>query len=197
MEKFQTSAATMPSSSVLEKIHTQVKTDRTLTYVHHVLAEWFLSQPEYLGDRHWPASMEFGMSAVGVPETQFLNEVRIKYPSLTIVTILCSGRPLYMNEEMNLSDAFIAAWLPGTQGGGVADVLFGKNDFVGKLSFQWPLDPCLTTQYNGTHGDDPPFSNLMLPIGYGLAYDDESPISTLKVDHLRTCTNHVRTKTKI
>ncbi|CEM37491.1 unnamed protein product [Vitrella brassicaformis CCMP3155] len=152
---------------------------------------------EYLGDRHWPASMEFGMSAVGVPETQFLNEVRIKYPSLTIVTILCSGRPLYMNEEMNLSDAFIAAWLPGTQGGGVADVLFGKNDFVGKLSFQWPLDPCLTTQYNGTHGDDPPFSNLMLPIGYGLAYDDESPISTLKVDHLRTCTNHVRTKTKI
>ncbi|CEM37499.1 unnamed protein product [Vitrella brassicaformis CCMP3155] len=133
---------------------------------------------EYFGDRQWPASMHF-------TETQLLNKVRSKYPSLTIVTILCSGRPLYMNEEMNLSDAFIAAWLPGTQGGGVADVLFGKSDFVGKLSFQWALNPCMTMQYNGTHGDDPLFSNMMLPIGYGLAYSDDSLMPTLKVDHLQ------------
>ncbi|CEM27137.1 unnamed protein product [Vitrella brassicaformis CCMP3155] len=142
---------------------------------------------EYFGDRHWPASMDFGQFRVGAADAGFLEEVRTKYPSLTIVTLLSSGRPLYVNKEINLSDAFIAVWLPGTQGGGVADVLFGKNDLVGKLSFQWALDPCVTMEYNGAHGNDPPFTNLMLPIGYGLTYDDESLMPTLNVDHLPQC----------
>src|SRR3546814_17857456 len=61
-----------------------------------------------------------------------------------VVTVLLSGRPLYANDLINLSDAFVAGWLPGSEGKGVADVLFagadGKpaHDFRGTLSFAWP-----------------------------------------------------------
>ena len=55
-----------------------------------------------------------------------------------VVTILLSGRPLILNSALTDSRAFIAAWLPGTEGAGVADVLFGDAKFTGKLSRTWP-----------------------------------------------------------
>ena len=55
-----------------------------------------------------------------------------------VVVVLLSGRPLVINEHLELMDAFVAAWLPGTEGQGVADVLLGDKPFKGKLSFNWP-----------------------------------------------------------
>ena len=63
-----------------------------------------------------------------------------------MVAILLSGRPLWQNRELNLANAYVAAWLPGTEGGGISDVLFRKKDgavnydFTGKLSYSWPRD---------------------------------------------------------
>jgi beta-glucosidase len=57
---------------------------------------------------------------------------------IPVVTVLVSGRPLVVNHELNASAAFVAAWLPGSEGQGVADVLFGDHDFQGTLSFTWP-----------------------------------------------------------
>ncbi|MBI3350668.1 MAG: glycoside hydrolase family 3 protein [Burkholderiales bacterium] len=66
-----------------------------------------------------------------------------------VVTLLYSGRPLYVNDLANRSDAFIAAWLPGTEGTGLADVLVAPAagepawpGFKGRLSFPWPASPC-------------------------------------------------------
>ncbi len=65
-----------------------------------------------------------------------------------VVTVFLSGRPLYANDLINLSDSFVAAWLPGTEGKGVTDVLVagadGKpaHDFRGKLTFPWPAVAC-------------------------------------------------------
>jgi beta-glucosidase len=65
-----------------------------------------------------------------------------------VVTLLYSGRPLYVNDLANRSDAFIAAWLPGTEGAGLADVLVAPADsqpwpgFTGRLPFPWPAGPC-------------------------------------------------------
>src|SRR3954469_20321795 len=65
---------------------------------------------------------------------------------IPVVAVLLSGRPLWQNRELNLANAYLAAWLPGSEGGGVADVLFRKNDgsvnydFTGQLSFSWPRD---------------------------------------------------------
>ena len=68
-----------------------------------------------------------------------LNERGVK-----VVSVFYSGRPLYMTEEINLSDAFVAAWLPGTEADGITDVLFDHtdHDFVGRLSFSWPASKC-------------------------------------------------------
>jgi beta-glucosidase len=88
-----------------------------------------------------------------------------------VVTVFLSGRPLYVNDLLNLSDAFIAAWLPGTEGRGVADVMFknaaGKvnHDFRGTLSFSWPKSACQDSLNWGDQGYAPLF-----PLGYGLTY---------------------------
>lgn len=63
---------------------------------------------------------------------------RIRAAGIPVVTVLVSGRPLLVNRELEASDAFVAAWLPGSEGGGVADVLFGAVDFSGRLGFTWP-----------------------------------------------------------
>jgi beta-glucosidase len=90
------------------------------------------------------------------------------------IAVFLSGRPLWVNSHINASDAFVAAWLPGSEGGGVADVLFGKADFKGKLSFSWPR---LATQYTLNVGDktyDPLFA-----YGYGLSYAKRSKVGML------------------
>ena len=63
---------------------------------------------------------------------------RIAARGIPVVTVLMSGRPLVVNEELAASAAFVAAWLPGSEGAGVADVLFGDHDFVGRLPMAWP-----------------------------------------------------------
>src|SRR6185295_1760958 len=65
---------------------------------------------------------------------------KLKDAKVKIVSVFLSGRPLWVNPFLNASDAFVAAWLPGTEGDGVADVLFGAHDFRGKLSFSWPAN---------------------------------------------------------
>ena len=57
---------------------------------------------------------------------------------IPVVTVLVSGRPLMVDEELAASSAFVAAWLPGSEGGGIADVLFGDYDFAGRLPMAWP-----------------------------------------------------------
>ena len=65
-----------------------------------------------------------------------------------MATVFVAGRPMYMNRELNRSDGFVAAWLPGTEGDGVADLLVkGRHTgpgFTGKLSYSWPATPCET-----------------------------------------------------
>ena len=91
-----------------------------------------------------------------------------KAAGASIVSVFLSGRPLWTNPEINLSDVFIAAWLPGSESGGIADVIFKTKpdyDFTGKLSFSWPA---LATQalLNPQHAD----YNPLFPLGYGLTY---------------------------
>jgi beta-glucosidase len=96
---------------------------------------------------------------------------------IPVVSVFLSGRPLWVNPEINASDAFVAAWLPGTEGGGVADLLFRRDpdfDFTGRLSFSWPATAADFANNAGSPDYDPLF-----PIGYGLSYGDESEVATL------------------
>lgn len=85
-----------------------------------------------------------------------------------VVTVFLSGRPLEVNDLLALSDAFIAAWLPGSEGGGVADLLFRRADgrmayaFRGRLPFAWPRDAA-DADYAARR------RNPLFPYGFGLA----------------------------
>ncbi len=82
------------------------------------------------------------------------------------VVVMVSGRPLVVNREMEKASAFVAAWLPGSEGGGVADVLFGDFDFQGTLSFSWPS---YETQ-NPNRGDES--YEPLFPYGFGLRMEE-------------------------
>ena len=57
----------------------------------------------------------------------------LKAQNIPVVSVFITGRPLWVNAELNASDSFVAAWLPGSEGGnGIADVVFGDYDFTGK-----------------------------------------------------------------
>jgi len=78
------------------------------------------------------------------------------------VVILFSGRPLIINTQLNQASAFVAAWLPGTEGAGITDVLFGDYGFVGKLPVTWPN---AVTQEPINSGDG---KTGLFPFGYGI-----------------------------
>jgi beta-glucosidase len=97
--------------------------------------------------------------------------LRVRERSQKLVIILLSGRPMIITDELELADAFVAAWLPGTEGQGVADVLFGDRPFTGKLPYTWPRAKTqLPFDFDNlpTEGDDAP----LFPPGYGLTYRD-------------------------
>lgn len=64
----------------------------------------------------------------------------LREKGVPIITVLISGRPMIINPVLHMSDVFIAAWLPGTEGSGIADILFGDFSPQGLLSFSWPKD---------------------------------------------------------
>lgn len=120
-------------------------------------AEWFgdLRSLEYRG--------------AGGAELALLQQLR--QASVPSVCVFLTGRPLWIEPQLTACDAFVVAWLPGSEGGGVADVLFRKADgrvgfnFAGKLSFSWPR----TASQTALNRNDPNYDPLF-PYGFGLRY---------------------------
>ncbi len=98
--------------------------------------------------------------------------------AMDCVVVLISGRPLLINDELASAKAFVAAWLPGSEGAGVADVLFGDAAFRGKLPMTWPksFDQLPINKGDGKEG--------LFAYGFGLTYQSEHKIPTGGVDKL-------------
>ncbi|MBR0552531.1 exo 1,3/1,4-beta-D-glucan glucohydrolase [Sphingomonadaceae bacterium LXI357] len=100
---------------------------------------------------------------------------KLKAQGIPVVAVMITGRPLFMNPVLNTADAFVTAWLPGSEGEGVADVLVaGKDgkvryDFTGRLPAAWPATA-------KAHGD------VLFPYGYGLSLADHPAWQTLSED---------------
>jgi beta-glucosidase len=128
---------------------------------------------EMVGDR---PTLEFSPSDKSALETL----KKLKAAGIPTVSVFLSGRPMWVNPELNASDAFVAAFLPGSEGGGVADVLFrgpdgrARFDFKGKLSFSWPKRADQGPLNRGDANYDPLFA-----YGYGLSQDEHSEVPQL------------------
>jgi beta-glucosidase len=96
----------------------------------------------------------------------------LKAQGIPVVAVLLTGRPLWLNAHINAADAFVVAWLPGSEGVGVADVLVAatdgspRHDFSGRLSYDWPN--------KDLNAEDAalPVTDLLFEYGYGLSYDN-------------------------
>jgi len=114
------------------------------------------------------------------PEDGLVLLKKFKAAGIPTVSVFLSGRPLWVNPELNQSDAFVAAWLPGTEGAGVADVLIAgtdgnpRFDFSGKLSYSWPETAAQAEVNVGDADYHPQFA-----YGYGLDYADDTTVGVL------------------
>jgi len=119
---------------------------------------------EFQGDRE---TLEF--SPGDATNLEILR--RLRAAGIPTVSVFISGRPLWVNRELNASDAFVAAWLPGGEGAGIADVLFKAADgsvpfdFVGRLPFSWPATAMPVAFDAAGKAGDALFAN-----GFGLDY---------------------------
>lgn len=109
---------------------------------------------EMMGDR---AELRLDPQDLGVV-------ARMKQQGLRVIVVLVCGRPLVIDDLLPYADAILAAWLPGSEGDGVADVLFGTAKPTGKLSFSWPKGGSTTF-----HAGDAGYEKLF-DVGYGLSY---------------------------
>ncbi len=125
--------------------------------------------------------------AEGVGDVRDLNLSQADVQAITnlrthsnqLIVIILSGRPLIITEQFQMADAWVAAWLPGTEGAGVVDVLFGDYPFTGKLPYTWPrannqLPININNSTNLTGCTAPLF-----PYGYGLGEAGSQPIEWL------------------
>ena len=117
---------------------------------------------EFAGDR----------KHLGFTDEEGLELLRkFKADGIRTVAVFLSGRPMWVNRELNAADAFVASWLPGSEGAGVADVLTGSSPATGKLGFSWPAT-CDFGPLNGPEG-------ALFPVGYGRALGDTSAMPQL------------------
>jgi beta-glucosidase len=96
------------------------------------------------------AEMKGDRKALPIADEDLAAIKTMKAAKIPVVVVVVSGRPLALGEAFDHADAVVAAWLPGTEGGGVADVLFGDAKFTGKLSFAWH-EPALKLGYGLTY----------------------------------------------
>ena len=131
---------------------------------------------EFKGDRE---TLDYGFSRPD--DLKILR--RLRDAGVPTVSVFLSGRPMWVNPELNASDAFVAAWLPGSEGGGIADVIFRASegaihhDFRGKLAHSWPKIAVQKNLNVGDEGYDPLFA-----YGHGLTFEDDEDVAELSED---------------
>lgn len=96
---------------------------------------------------------------------------KFKADGIPAVAVFLSGRPMWVNRELNAANAFVASWLPGSEGAGIADVLSGAIPATGKLGFSWP-EKCDQGPLNSAEG-------ALFPLGYGRSLADTAPLRQL------------------
>jgi len=104
------------------------------------------------------AEMKGDRGELGLDKQDTAAVAAMKAAGIPVVVIVVSGRPMVLGDVLGQASALVAAWLPGTEGEGVTDVLFGDYKPTGKLSFTWPKAAGQGTK------------DALYPLGFGLKY---------------------------
>lgn len=132
-----------------------------------------LSEPPY-------AEMQGDRPSLQFEEGQLVTLERVRERVDKLIVIIISGRPMSLGDIPQQADAMVAAWLPGSEGAAIADVLFGEVPFNGKLSFAWHMnDAALPVDPAATEVD---CEAIRYPLGYGLQVDT-APDAQILPDH--------------
>ena len=138
------------------------------------------TQVTYAKDGSGAAGADVGVVVVGeAPYAEFLGDkadlslsaedraaiANVGQSGIPVVVVVVSGRPMILGDVAETADAIVAAWLPGSEGQGVADVLFGESGPTGKLPFTWPR----TMAQVPVNVGDTPYDPLYR-FGHGLGY---------------------------
>jgi beta-glucosidase len=173
----------IPGTTILEGIR-EVAPKAAVTYSADASASMAGSDVGVVVVGETPYSEGFG--DIGGPECGFCSPAQLEEKSLslqpgdqavidkvcdaieTCVVLVVSGRPQVLTDQLGQIDALVASWLPGSEGAGVADVLFGRRPFTGRLSMTWPRTEAQVPINVGDTDYDPLF-----PFGWGLQTDDQ------------------------
>ncbi|MFW6098115.1 MAG: glycoside hydrolase family 3 protein [Chloroflexota bacterium] len=110
------------------------------------------------------AEGEGDRAALHLTDEDLVLLARMRQRCKRLVVILFCGRPLIITDQIAEWDAFVAAWLPGTEGEGMTDVLFGDYPFTGRLPYAWPRTMEQVPRRSLEGSDAPP----LFPYGAGL-----------------------------
>jgi beta-glucosidase len=128
----------IPGTTVLEAVRSAVSADTEVTFsADGAGAEEADVAIVVIGEAPY-AEGQGDSSELALSAEDLRTVTNITNKEIPVVVVLLSGRPLLMNDVLDRADAFVAAWLPGTEGKGVTDVLFGDYAPTGRLSFTWP-----------------------------------------------------------
>lgn len=172
-----------PGTTILDGIEAAVSTEAQIRYNR------FGNFDRFTDENGEPLVADVGIVVVGerpyaegsgdsnslvIPEADLNALLRMHERSEKLIVIVLSGRPLIVTDLLPQADAVIAAWLPGTEGQGVADLLFGEFEFVGTLPYTWPraMDQ-LPFDFDNLSADG--CTAPLYPFGYGLKTTDASP----------------------
>ena len=184
----------IPGTTILEGIR-EVAPDATVTFSEDASAPMDGADVGIVVVGETPYSEGFG--DIGGPECGFCTPEQLEEKSLSLlpgdaavvdrvcgtidkcVVLIVSGRPQVVTDQIDGMDALVASWLPGSEGAGVADVLFGRQRFSGRLSVTWPRSEAQVPINVGDEDYDPLF-----PYGWGLRTDGRSDALTRLQDQV-------------
>jgi beta-glucosidase len=158
----------VPGTTVLEAVRAAVSADTEVTFSPDGAgAEGANLAIVAIGEAPY-AEGQGDSSQLVLPPEDLQTIENITGKQIPVVVVLLSGRPLIINEVFDRADAFVAAWLPGSEGQGVTDVLFGDCPATGRLSFTWPDSLDDLPAGNGSSQN-----NVRFRFGYGLTFDKQ------------------------
>ncbi|NEW09334.1 carbohydrate-binding protein [Paenibacillus sp. SYP-B3998] len=173
---------TTTGTTILQGIQQVVGSTKNVTYNKHGRgAEGNDVAIVFIGETPYAESNGDGLNKLKLDSEDLSTLDNIKASGVPTIVVLVSGRPLMIGDRLNDWTGLVEAWLPGTEGAGVADVLFGNMDFTGKLPVRWPFyTEAYTNPIAGQSNLDPKY--VLFHYGYGLTKAEGTPTLPIMPD---------------